>query len=345
MPLTARIGIRLVKKLPGPMITASSSEIAPATTRWICTGGSSQIPRPRGRGRAGHPRPPRPAPWSRPHSARTDWNARCSPARRGRGSPRSARRPSTPARKLPLYCSIIDRSRLPAVCPARRESSSVGNRDSRRRRASRSLRASARAHLSTSPGGSTPSSSRNCPELPPLSNMVTMAFRSSQGFCFKPPSTLGRPVPPPKQPTFITRRYMGGFYPGCAYNAAMRVWPGRPHPLGTTWDGLGVNVAVFSENATAVEICLFDSPTDEREAQRSRSSNARITSGTRYLPDVRPGQLYGFRVHGPYAPHAGHRFNPSKIVLDPYAKAHRPPPALARRDLRLRPGAGRRPGA
>jgi glycogen operon protein len=101
----------------------------------------------------------------------------------------------------------------------------------------------------------------------------------------------------------------------------MRVWPGRPHPLGATWDGLGVNVAVFSENATAVEICLFDSPADEREAHRIPLLERTDHVWHVYLPDVRPGQLYGFRVHGPYAPHAGHRFNPSKIVLDPYAKA------------------------
>ena len=207
------------------------------------------------------------------------------------------------------------------MCPARRESSSVGRRESSSRRASRSLRASASAHLRTSPGGSTPSSSRSCPELPPLSNIVTMAWRSSQGFCFRPPRTLGRPVPPPKQPTFITRRYMGGFYPGCAYNAAMRVWPGRPHPLGATWDGLGVNVALFSEHATAVDLCLFDSPADEREAHRIPLLERTDHVWHAYLPDVRPGQLYGFRVHGPYAPHAGHRFNPSKIVLDPYARA------------------------
>jgi len=114
---------------------------------------------------------------------------------------------------------------------------------------------------------------------------------------------------------------MGGFYPGCAYNAAMRVWPGRPHPLGATWDGLGVNVAVFSEHATAVDLCLFDSPADEREAHRIPLLERTDHVWHAYLPDVRPGQLYGLRVHGPYAPHAGHRFNPSKIVLDPYARA------------------------
>ena len=101
----------------------------------------------------------------------------------------------------------------------------------------------------------------------------------------------------------------------------MRVWPGRPHPLGATWDGLGVNVALFSEHGTAVDICLFDSPSDEREAHRIPLLERTDHVWHAYLPDVRPGQLYGFRVHGPYAPEAGHRFNPAKVVLDPYAKA------------------------
>ncbi len=113
----------------------------------------------------------------------------------------------------------------------------------------------------------------------------------------------------------------GDSTPAARTNAAMRVWPGRPHPLGATWDGLGVNVALFSEHATAVDLCLFDSPADEREAHRIRLLERTDHVWHAYLPDVRPGQLYGFRVHGPYAPHAGHRFNPSKIVLDPYARA------------------------
>ena len=84
-----------------------------------------------------------------------------------------------------------------------------GTRDSSTRRASASLRASASAHFSTSPGGSTPSSSRSWPELPPLSNIVTTAFRRSHGLFFNPPSRLGRPVPPPKHPTFNCRIFIG----------------------------------------------------------------------------------------------------------------------------------------
>jgi len=101
----------------------------------------------------------------------------------------------------------------------------------------------------------------------------------------------------------------------------MRVWPGRPYPLGATWDGAGVNFALFAEHAAKVELCLFD---DKAENQSSHC----ITMPERtdfvwhaYLPDVEPGQLYGYRVHGPYDPNAGHRFNPYKVLLDPYAKA------------------------
>ena len=101
----------------------------------------------------------------------------------------------------------------------------------------------------------------------------------------------------------------------------MRVWPGRPYPLGATWDGAGVNFALFSENATKVELCLFDSAEDTREARRVVLEEYTDQVWHAYLPDVQPGQLYGYRVDGPYEPTQGHRFNPSKIVLDPYAKA------------------------
>jgi glycogen operon protein len=99
------------------------------------------------------------------------------------------------------------------------------------------------------------------------------------------------------------------------------VWPGAPYPLGASWDGLGVNFALFSANATRVELCLFDSPDAQRESHRIElpEQTAKVWHG--YLPDVRPGQLYGYRVHGPYNPRAGHRFNPHKVVFDPYAKA------------------------
>jgi isoamylase len=100
----------------------------------------------------------------------------------------------------------------------------------------------------------------------------------------------------------------------------MRVWPGFPYPLGATWDGVGVNFAIFSEHATRVELCLFDSPDADSESLTIPLTEHTDMVWHGYLPDVRPGQLYGYRVHGPYAPDQGHRFNPHKIVMDPYAK-------------------------
>ena len=82
----------------------------------------------------------------------------------------------------------------------------------------------------------------------------------------------------------------------------MRVWPGRPFPLGATWDGKGVNFALFSEHATKVELCLFDSPEATAEAQRVHLREQTDQVWHAYLPDVKPGQLYGYRVHGPYEP-------------------------------------------
>jgi isoamylase len=98
----------------------------------------------------------------------------------------------------------------------------------------------------------------------------------------------------------------------------VRVWRGNPSPLGGTWDGAGVNFALFSENATAVELCLFDP--DGGSEQRIRLTEQTNLVWHCYLPDLRPGQRYGYRVHGPYAPQAGHRFNAAKLLIDPYAK-------------------------
>ena len=101
----------------------------------------------------------------------------------------------------------------------------------------------------------------------------------------------------------------------------MKTKPGHPYPLGATWDGKGVNFALFSENATKVELCLFDSPDAAKESSRIAMPEQTDLVWHAYLPDVRPGQLYGYRVHGPYEPANGHRFNPNKVLLDPYAKA------------------------
>src|SRR6202522_84478 len=98
-----------------------------------------------------------------------------------------------------------------------------------------------------------------------------------------------------------------------------RVQEGRPFPLGSSWDGLGVNFALFSANATKVELCLFDAD-GSTEAERIELPEYTDEVWHGYLPDIRPGQVYGYRVHGPYVPREGHRFNPNKLLLDPYAK-------------------------
>ena len=97
-------------------------------------------------------------------------------------------------------------------------------------------------------------------------------------------------------------------------------WPGRPHPLGATWDGEGVNFALFSRNAERVDLCIFDKK-GRREVQRVPLRERTHDIWHCYLPWARPGLLYGFRVHGPYRPEQGHRFNHNKLLLDPYAKS------------------------
>ncbi|UGS37562.1 glycogen debranching protein GlgX [Capillimicrobium parvum] len=96
------------------------------------------------------------------------------------------------------------------------------------------------------------------------------------------------------------------------------VWPGRPFPLGPTWDGHGTNFSLFSEHAERVELCLYD---DEDEETRIEVEQVTAHTWHCYLPGVGLGQRYGYRVHGPYAPEHGHRFNPHKLLIDPYAKA------------------------
>ncbi len=96
--------------------------------------------------------------------------------------------------------------------------------------------------------------------------------------------------------------------------------PGRPYPQGATWDGMGVNFALYSERATAVELCLFDKPNGPvQEVFRLPEATASVWHG--YLNGIKPGQLYGYRVHGPFEPENGLRFNRSKLVIDPYARA------------------------
>jgi isoamylase len=94
--------------------------------------------------------------------------------------------------------------------------------------------------------------------------------------------------------------------------------PGKPYPLGATWDGLGTNFAVFSAHAHRIDLCLFD-PSGRREITRLAMPEYTDEVWHGYLPNAEPGTVYGYRAHGPYDPQRGHRFNPNKLLLDPYA--------------------------
>ena len=100
-----------------------------------------------------------------------------------------------------------------------------------------------------------------------------------------------------------------------------RIKEGSPHPRGATWDGKGTNFAIFSANATKIELCIFDG-NGQRELERVELPEYTDQIWHGYLPEVNPGTPYGYRVHGPYEPDVGHRFNPNKLLLDPYAYAH-----------------------
>lgn len=101
----------------------------------------------------------------------------------------------------------------------------------------------------------------------------------------------------------------------------LAIWPGKPYPLGATFDGEGVNFALFSENAERVELCLFDPADTTREIHRIELKEQTDLVWHAYLPEVRPGQHYGYRVHGQWNPREGLLFNPNKVLIDPYAKA------------------------
>jgi len=98
-------------------------------------------------------------------------------------------------------------------------------------------------------------------------------------------------------------------------------YPGQPYPLGATWDGEGVNFALYAENATSVELCLFDAPKDAAERDCVKLADRNNHVWHIYLPGIKPGQLYGYRADGPFEPNEGHRFNRNKVLIDPYAKA------------------------
>jgi isoamylase len=105
---------------------------------------------------------------------------------------------------------------------------------------------------------------------------------------------------------------------GARKEHTVNVWPGQPYPLGATWDGRGTNFALFSEHAQGVELCLFDAEGYEHRIPMGMQTGFVWHT---YLRGIGPGQRYGYRVHGPYEPGAGHRFNPAKLLIDPYAKA------------------------
>ena len=100
-----------------------------------------------------------------------------------------------------------------------------------------------------------------------------------------------------------------------------KVYPGKPYPLGAIWDGNGVNFALYADNASAVDLCLFSSPEDEKEFAKIKLIERTHHVWHAYLDGATPGLLYGYRVHGPFEPHNGHRYNPNKLLIDPYAKA------------------------
>ncbi|HZF55092.1 MAG TPA: glycogen debranching protein GlgX [Polyangiaceae bacterium] len=100
-----------------------------------------------------------------------------------------------------------------------------------------------------------------------------------------------------------------------------RIWPGKPYPLGASYNGVGVNFALFSEGATKVELCLFDSATDSAPRETIELMEKRVHVFHSFVPGIKPGQLYGYRVHGPWDPERGLRFNPAKVLVDPYAQA------------------------
>src|SRR5258707_15388679 len=106
--------------------------------------------------------------------------------------------------------------------------------------------------------------------------------------------------------------------PGRIVVAPSTLGRGRPYPLGATWDGAGVNFALFSKHAERVELCLFD-PKGRREVERVELLERTNFVWHCYLPDARPGVLYGYRLHGPNDPERGHRFDPTKVLLDPIA--------------------------
>src|ERR1700704_5466757 len=130
---------------------------------------------------------------------------------------------------------------------------------------------------------------------------------------------MGLPLVCPSRETLPKMPDSSGGPGGPSIQRLASIREGKPFPLGATWDGLGVNFALFSAHATKVELCIFDDA-GEREVDRFELPEYTDEIWHGYLPTARPGTVYGYRVHGPYEPDAGHRFNPNKLLIDPYAK-------------------------
>jgi glycogen operon protein len=131
------------------------------------------------------------------------------------------------------------------------------------------------------------------------------------------PSPLASPIAPSLAAAFVAEARIPE---KTVAPRATQVWQGKPYPLGATWTGDGVNFALFSAHATGVVLCLFDE-LGQPEVERVRLTERTDQVWHGYIPGLRPGQLYGYRVEGPFEPHHGHRFNANKLLLDPYAKA------------------------
>jgi isoamylase len=139
-----------------------------------------------------------------------------------------------------------------------------------------------------------------------------MAEPGDRGELWKRCQTAFRRLAAPPPPLWIPSRRDGVVRP------VKRVWPGQPFPLGAQWDGQGTNFSLFSEHAERVDLCLYD---EQGAESRYELTERTALNWHGYLPGIGPGQRYGYRVHGPWAPEQGHRFNPNKLLIDPYAKA------------------------
>src|SRR5579875_3583617 len=290
------------------------------------TTSTRRSPRPpaRGAGRSSAPSPPSrprryPTPRMRPRSsarsspasATRRWRSSTARCLRSAGSCRRATWTSWSSTRMPAGCG--SGAARPPGHRRRREPGAGGRHGIRlswrgRRLSWRGIRLSWRGRRLSWRGRRLSWRGRRLPRgfrcLPRGSRCLPRGSRCRRGGAGHPAAPARRladPSPPVRSAASVTE-----------------VWPGDPFPLGAKWDGYGTNFSLFSEHAEAVELCLFD---DDDNEQRIELTQRRALNWHCYLPGVGPGQRYGFRVHGPYAPAEGSRFNPDKLLIDPYAKA------------------------